>query len=405
MIFAYKGIDKNGKKIKSTIEAPSLDEAKKKLSSKGIIYSSLKEDIRLFSNLLGGKKRYKIDLKTLSTISRELSMYLKAGITIVNAIRIISNQYKKDKKLSLFFSMVATLLNEGKTFYQALEEQKIYILPQFYKQSIKVSQKSGVLDQVLFELAKFLREQERINKQIQSAMAYPSFILIISFFMVGFMLSFVVPKITSIFTQIHQQLPLVTRIVITIGETIKRDGVVIVIMLVLSILFYIMALRYSKSFKFFIHSLMLKIPFFNTLIEKTELARFSYMASLLIRSGIPMAQVINLSSNILKNEVIKDTFLQASSQVVEGKKLSIALTKTSYSIDDSFIQAIALGEETSEVEDVLKNLSELYFEENHDKVTLLLSLIEPIMMLIVGGIIGFIVTAMLLPIFSMNIGS
>ena len=405
MIFAYKGIDKNGKKIKSTIEAPSLDEAKKKLSSKGIIYSSLKEDIRLFSNLLGGKKRYKIDLKTLSTISRELSMYLKAGITIVNAIRIISNQYKKDKKLSLFFSTVATLLNEGKTFYQALEEQKIYILPQFYKQSIKVSQKSGVLDQVLFELAKFLREQERINKQIQSAMAYPSFILIISFFMVGFMLSFVVPKITSIFTQIHQQLPLATRIVITIGETIKRDGVVIVIMLVLSILFYIMALRYSKSFKFFIHSLMLKIPFFNTLIEKTELARFSYMASLLIRSGIPMAQVINLSSNILKNEVIKDTFLQASSQVVEGKKLSIALTKTSYGIDDSFIQAIALGEETSEVEDVLKNLSELYFEENHDKVTLLLSLIEPIMMLIVGGIIGFIVTAMLLPIFSMNVGN
>ncbi len=405
MIFAYKGIDKNGKKIKSTIEAPSLDEAKKKLSSKGIIYSSLKEDIRLFSNLLGGKKRYKIDLKTLSTISRELSMYLKAGITIVNAIRIISNQYKKDKKLSLFFSTVATLLNEGKTFYQALEEQKIYILPQFYKQSIKVSQKSGVLDQVLFELAKFLREQERINKQIQSAMAYPSFILIISFFMVGFMLSFVVPKITSIFTQIHQQLPLATRIVITIGETIKRDGVVIVIMLVLSILFYIMALRYSKSFKFFIHSLMLKIPFFNTLIEKTELARFSYMASLLIRSGIPMAQVINLSSNILKNEVIKDTFLQASSQVVEGKKLSIALTKTSYGIDDSFIQAIALGEETSEVEDVLKNLSELYFEENHDKVTLLLSLIEPIMMLIVGGIIGFIVTAMLLPIFSINVGN
>ena len=404
MIFAYKGIDKNGKKIKSTIEASSLDEAKKKLSSKGIIYSSLKEDIKLFSNLLGAKKRYKIDAKTLSSISRELSMYLKAGITIVNAIKIISNQYKNDKKLSLFFSTISSLLDEGKTFYQALEEQKIYLLPLFYKQSIRVSEKSGVLDQVLFELARFLKEQERINKQIQSAMAYPSFILTISFFMVGFMLSFVVPKITSIFAQMHQELPLITRIVITAGDIMKKDGVAIIIIFILLVFAYILALKYSKSFRFSIHLIMLKIPFFNTLIEKTELARFSYMASLLIRSGIPIAQVINLSSNILKNEVIKDTFLQASSQVVEGKRLSIALTKTPYHISDSFIQAVALGEETSEVEDVLKNLSELYFEENHDKVTLLLSLLEPVMMLIVGGIIGFIVTAMLLPIFSMNIG-
>ena len=405
MIFAYKGIDKNGKKTKSTIDAPSLEDAKKKLSSRGIVYGSIKEDKKLFSTSFNRQKRYKMDAKTLSLISRELSMYLKAGITIVNAIKILSNQYKYDKKLSIFFSAISTLLDEGKTFYQALDEQKIYFVPIFYKQSIKVSEKSGILDQVLYELSRFLKEQERINKQIQSAMTYPSFILIVSFFMVGFMLSFVVPKITSIFTQIHQQLPLITRIVIAIGDTMRKDGMIIISMLILSILSFMAALKHSRSFRFFVHLMMLKIPFFNTLIEKTELARFSYMGSLLIKSGIPIAQVINLSSNILKNEVIKDTFLQASSQVVEGKKLSIALTKTSYCVNDSFIQAIALGEETSQVEDVLKNLSELYFEENHDKVTLLLSLLEPVMMLIVGVIIGFIVAAMLLPIFSMNIGS
>lgn len=405
MIFSYKGIDKNGKKIKSTIEASSFKEAKKKLSSKGIIYSSLKEDIKFFSNLFGEKKRYKIDANTLSTISRELSMYLKAGITIVNAVKIISTQYKYDKKLLLFFSTLASLFDEGKTFYQALEEQKIYSLPAFYKQSIKVSEKSGILEQVLFELARFLKEQERINKQIQSAIAYPSFVLIISFFMLGFMLSFVVPKITSIFTQMHQELPLVTKIIIKVGEITREDGIIIIAAFILLIFIYILLLKFSNSFKSFVHLLILKIPFLGTIVEKSELARFSYMASLLIRSGIPIAQVINLSSNILKNEVIKDTFLQASSQVVEGKRLSIALTKTSYHIDDSFIQAVALGEETSEVEDVLKNLSELYFEENHDKVTLLLSLLEPVMMLMVGGIIGFIVTAMLLPIFSINIGS
>jgi len=128
------------------------------------------------------------------------------------------------------------------------------------------------------------------------------------------------------------------------------------------------------------------------------------MMSLLLKSGIPIVQAINLSANILKNSVIKDIFLQASAKVVEGKKLSLSLTNMPYVVNDSFIQAIALAEETSEVEDVMKNLSELYFEENHDKVTILLSLLEPVLMLFVGGVIGFIVTAMLLPIFSMNIG-
>jgi len=149
---------------------------------------------------------------------------------------------------------------------------------------------------------------------------------------------------------------------------------------------------------------MLKMPLIGAIVMKRELASFSYMASLLIKSGIPIAQVINLSSNILKNSVIKEVFMQASSQVVEGKRLSTALANSSYPPMESFLQAIALGEETSEVESVMKNLSQLYFEENHDKVTLLLSLLEPVMMLIVGGIIGFIVAAMLLPIFSMNIG-
>lgn len=404
MIFTYKGIDKSGKKIKDKIEASDIDEAKKKLSSKGTIYSSIKEEFTFFSGKFDLKKSYNIDVKVLSSLSRELSMYLRAGITIVNAIKIIANQYKNDKKLSLFFSTLATLLDEGKTFYQALDEQKIILLPLFYKQSIKVSEKSGVLDEVLFELSRFLKEQDKINKQIQSAMAYPLFILVVSFFMVGFMLSFVVPKITSIFSQMHQQLPLITRIVIAVGDIMRNYAWIIILVASVLIFAYIAAMKYNKSFQYLIHSMMLKIPFFSMLIEKTELARFAYMASLLLKSGIPITQVINLSSNILKNSVIKEMFLKASSQVVEGKRLSMALASLPNSPNESFMQAIALGEETSEVQEVMKNLSELYFEENHDKVTMLLSLLEPVMMLLVGGIIGFIVTAMLLPIFSMNIG-
>ncbi len=404
MIFIYKGIDANGKKIKEKIEASSWDEAKKKLSSRGIIYNVLKEDVGLNFKNFSLKKQYQIDSKKLSSISREISMYLKAGITIVNAIKIISNQYKNDKYIFLFFETVNTLLGEGKTFYQAIDEQKIIKLPLFYKQSIRVSETSGILDNVLFELARFLKEQDKINKQIQSAMAYPLFMLVISFFMVGFMLSFVVPKITSMFSQMHQQLPLTTRIVITTGDILKQDGIYIIISLIVIVSIFALLMKYQYTFRYAIHKFLLKIPFFGKLIEKTELARFSYMMSLLLKSGIPIVQAINLSANILKNSVIKDIFLQVSTKVVEGKKLSTSLANMHYVVNDSFIQAVALAEETSEVEEVMKNLSELYFEENHDKVTILLSLLEPVLMLFVGSIIGFIVTAMLLPIFSMNIG-
>jgi general secretion pathway protein F/type IV pilus assembly protein PilC len=150
--------------------------------------------------------------------------------------------------------------------------------------------------------------------------------------------------------------------------------------------------------------LALKTPFFGDIVQSSELGRFSYIASVLIRSGVPFVQTVNLGANVLNNSVIKEKFLSASSKVVEGSKFSNALTKGGFKIDRSFVQAIALGEETSQVSNILQNLSDLYFEENRDKIGIFLSLLEPMLMLIVGGVIGFIVSAMLLPIFSMNIG-
>ena len=147
----------------------------------------------------------------------------------------------------------------------------------------------------------------------------------------------------------------------------------------------------------------MKMPIFGTIVLKSELGRFAYIGSLLVRSGVPFVQMINLSTNILHNSVLKKLFGEAAQKVVEGMRLSTALHESKITIDDAFVQAIALGEETSGLEPVLVNISELYFEENRDKIGLLLTLLEPFLMLFVGGVIGFIVAAMLLPIFSMSI--
>lgn len=403
MIFKYKGIDEEGRSVSDKIEAETLEEAKSKLKFKNIIYKSILEETPSFFDNLKLNRKYKIPPKELSALSRELSMYIRSGITIVSALKIIKSHYENNKKIKLFLNTVSTHLDEGKDFYTALETQGVVELPEFFKHSVKVSENGGMLDEVLMELSRFLKEQDRITKEIRSAFAYPTFMIVVSLLMIAFMLSFVVPQITGIFESMNQELPTPTIVVIAMGDFFNNNFTnILFIIFIFTALFSIM-MKKSYSFAYSVHKLLLKMPFFGTITQKSELARFSYIASLLTRSGVPFVQTVNLSANILNNLVIKELFITASKKVVEGKLLSHALNDSKTQIDYAFIQAIALGEETSEVENVLTNISELYFEENRDKISTLLTLLEPSLMLFVGGSIGFIVAAMLLPIFSMSI--
>jgi len=403
MIFKYKGIDSQGKRVSEKIEALSIEEAKSKLKAKKIIYQTLKEDSPSFFDKLEFSRKYKITPKELASLSRELAMYIRSGITIVSALKIIQSHYDNNKKIKLFLATVSTHLDEGKNFYTSLEAQSVIELPEFYKHSIKVSETGGLLDDVLMELSRFLKEQDRINKEIKSAFAYPTFMVVVSLLMISFMLAFVVPQITGIFEQMNQELPLPTQIVVVLGDFFNEYFTTILGIIFIAIVFFAVMIKKSYSFAYKVHSLLLKMPLFGLITQKSELARFSYIAALLTRSGVPFVQTVNLSANILKNLVLKELFVESSQKVVEGKLLSKALVGSTTKIDYAFVQAIALGEETSEVENVLTNMSELYFQENRDKISTLLTLLEPALMLFVGGTIGFIVAAMLLPIFSMSI--
>jgi len=403
MIFAYRGINAEGKRVRSKIEAASLDEAKSKLKAQRILYESIHEDAPSFLDNLSLTRRYRISPKELSQLSRELAMYIRSGITIVNAIRIVQMHYEHHRKMSLFLKTVSTYLDEGKNFYSALDSQRIVILPEFFKQSIKVSESGGILDEVLIELSRFLKEQDRINKEVRGAFAYPAFMLGVSLLMVAFMLTFVVPQITGIFASMKQELPAITRFVVASGNFLNAHYVLLGALIAGSAALFYLLRRFNRTFLYLSDRFFLRVPILGTIALKSELGRFAYVGSLLVRSGVPFVQTINLAANILRNSVLKRLFSDAAEKVVEGKRLSSALHEASYKIDTAFVQAIALGEETSQLEPVLVNISELYFEENRDRIAMLLSLLEPALMLFVGGVIGFIVAAMLLPIFSMSI--
>ena len=405
MLFKYKGIDSSGNKVSSKIEADSLIHAKSKLKSQNIIFRDLQEDYLFTFTKNFGRGSVVIPYSTLSNISKEISIYLKSGISLIGAVKLLNITYKDHKKLNAFFESVSSYLNEGKSFYKALENQKIYKLPEFYKQSVKVSENGGLLENVLEELAVFLNEQEAVIKQAKQSMVYPLFIFVVAIGSIIFMLSFVVPKITEIFIQLDQELPTITKFVVATGDMFFKYYWAIILSLIAQVIGFIYFYKYNNSFRYFIDKMLLHIPYLKKLFEHSELSRFAYMNSILISSGVPVARAFNLSSNVLKNIVLKTIFQNASNRVVEGERLSKILKENKlYALDQAFIQALSVGEDTSQIGKMLENLANLYNDSNKNKIKMLLSLLEPFMMLVVGGIIGFIIIAMLLPIFSLSVG-
>ncbi len=395
MKYKYTAFDKHGKKIKGTIEASSLKEAKTKL--KDLIILDIKP-VKSFNFSFSSK----VSKKELSKLFNVLGLYLKASIPIVTAINLTKNQ-TENVKLVKFLDYLQSSIKEGQTFHSAIETQKLVKIPKYIISSVKVGEESGKLDIVLIEMSKFLKDEEKLSSKTTQALIYPLFIVTVSVFLVSFMLTTVVPKIVKVFENLDQKLPTITQIVISSGNFLKENYILLLTtVLMLSILISFLYKKNSK-FRYFTHNIALKIPILKKIIISKELGRFSYLTYILTSSGVNYITAINLSTNTIENEKIKEIFQKALNDVIEGKKLSVSLAKAGFDFDKSFLQAIALAEETSEVSEILKNISEIYFEENESRINILLSMLEPMLIVIIGAAIGFIVTALLLPMFSMNL--
>lgn len=401
----YKGIDASGVSIKGVIEASNVEEAKKKLKGQGILFSDISMQEQSLFALLSLFKQKNLPASVLSTLSRDLAVYLNAGVPLIRALALLRHQSTADSRMERFFETLIAHIQEGKSFAQALEIQEFYSLPAFYVGTLRISEDRGILARVLNELSMYLTMQEKIKTQLRQAMVYPSFIIVVSILMISFMLTVVVPKITTVFETTGQALPMLTQTVIGMAHFFADYWFFILLGAISVVGMFVYKMATDYRFKKSIHLLILKFPILGKMVETGDLARFCTIASLLIRSGIPVVNTMKLSSITLSSEVIKELFEQASVKIVEGASLSKALVQSgSYQIDPSFIEAVAIGEETSEVAAMLEHLSILYIDSNKDKIALFLSVLEPALMLIIGGVIGVIVTAMLLPIFSLNLG-
>jgi len=403
MLYKYKGITKQGKNVSGTIEASGEDEAKQKLKTQGIFY---KEIVQTKEITLKNFSQREMPGPLLSSFAKELSSYLNSGMAILTAIRLIEDQHRKEKKYASFLSSLRTMIEEGKSLYHALNSQSVYAMPDFFLQSINVAGQSGKMVPVLIQMGDFFSTQAKIKKQVGNALAYPMFIFIVAIGMVGFLITFVVPKITGIFADTGQELPDITKFVLSISDFLSNHYVGLMVGIVGTIIGFKLAYKYIYPFKRFYDGLVLRLPIVGGLVQNHELGRFSYILSLMLSSGVSYAHAVKLATSTFSNSAFKEAFEEASVKVIEGNKLSHALQRgKGIKPKRNFMQGLALGEESSEVAQILSNIAILYREENDDRLKLLLSLLEPFMMLFIGGVVGIIVSAMLLPIFSMNLGS
>lgn len=403
MLFKYRGFDKAGKRTKGTVSASSLEDATQKLKNSGIYYDALLPVSKTFS--LSELTHREMPGELLSSFSRELSAYLKSGMTILTAIKLMENQHEGEKRYLSFLNSVHTMIDEGKSLYQALTGQSVYSLPEFYVQSLNIAGQSGKMAEVLTNMGDFFSAQEKVRKQVKGAMVYPAVIFTVAIAITGFLITFVVPKITEIFEDTNQKLPPITQFVLAVSDFLTSYYIHLTIGIIMLVVLFKIAYAKWHTFHRFIDGILLRVPILGNLIQNHELGRFSYILSLLLGSGVAYAQAVKLAVGSFGNYKFIDLFEKASEKVIEGNKLSNALQLTkSTKIKRNFLQSLALGEESSEVSEVLENLSKLYAEENEEKLKILLSLLEPAMMLLIGAVVGVIVSAMLLPIFTMTQG-
>ena len=398
MTFSYKGYSKEGKRVKGTLHAPSVDVAKELLKAEGILVESIKQRMQFFVR--------PIPPALIAALGRNLSLYLKAGISLNQGLRLVADNYPKKSKQRTFLEEIVRQIESGSSFSDALASQNVYLIPPYFLHTIKVAQKSGNLELVLLELSDYVQEQERIKRDVVKAFIYPSFIMIIAIAMINFMLTTIIPKIVDMFESTKSELPTSTKITLALSHFFQAYSWLMLIIVIILISALVLSWKSNEKFGYMMDRFVLKIPLLGDMIVFMELGRFGRVMALLLQSGVPFAQALKFASQTIGNRYLQKLFGNIAAQIVEGKSFTQAVKESvgKREIPNDFVNAVALGEKSSHLAFSLKSLAELYAQQNRDRIDVMLALLEPVLMLTIGGIIGFLVISMLLPIFSISLG-
>ncbi len=398
MEFIYTAIAKSGKKESSTIQAANALAAGHLLKEQGFFPTEIVE------KKSGGALEFAKNLSSVSLAEKinfveNLGVMLKAGIAVSRAMQILVKQ-TKNAKFKNILSSIYSQVEQGKNISDALAEHK-EVFSDIMINMIKVGEISGNLEKSLEYLSIQMKREADLKSKIKGAMIYPS-VIIGAMFLIGVLMSiFVLPQLTSIFKEFTASLPLSTRIVIKIADFMSGNAVVVIFGLVAAIALVIVGLR-TKPGQKLLDFVLLHFFIINTIIKKINLARFSRILSSLLKSGVPIVQSLEVAGDSMGNIFYKTLISQAASDVRVGKSLTSSLGKDTTLFPVLVVQMLQVGEESGTVQDILEQLALHYEEEVDTTLRNLSTIIEPLLILFIGGIVGFLAMALISPIYNIS---
>ncbi|MCM8787275.1 MAG: type II secretion system F family protein [Candidatus Omnitrophica bacterium] len=400
----YKYTAKKGPQevIKGKIEAASEREAIEKLSQEGYLPINLEEMAYETSKLVNDNalKRYRVKSKYITDFTKQLATLLKAGMPILDALTTISEQVQNLALKNIILSIYNDI-KSGIAFSTSLEKFP-NIFSSFYISMVKAAENSGNLYNVLLQIAEYRSKQEELFSRIKIALSYPLLMLFVGLLTIIFMFTFVMPRLLKIYWSLQQKLPLPTKILISITSFFQKKEILIAIVVILAILFLFRRFSKTEEAKIRIDKYKLQLPILGTFFLKTELTRFCYTLALLIHSGVPIVKAINIAIPITRNEIIRKHLYQSCQHLEEGGSFGKSL-KASGVFPPFMSNLIIIGEVSGKLSDSLYEVATNYEKEIDQMLKLFSALLEPILILFMGLVVGFIVIAMLLPIFEINV--
>ncbi|MBP7216780.1 MAG: type II secretion system F family protein [Candidatus Omnitrophica bacterium] len=399
MLYKYRAKKGPDDVVDGTIEANSEKEAIEKISMLGFLPLRLEEGAQAHAASVSSAKGYqgRIGSREITIVSRQLASLLKAGVPILSSLKIIAEQ-SDSLGVRQVLNSIHDAVKEGATFSSGLSQYPKIFSP-LYIAMVRTGENSGVLPEVLFRIAEYRTKQEEALSRFRMALAYPVLMALVGMGTIIFMLTYVMPRLIKIFVTLGQQLPLPTRILIKVSNGLQIWWVWVVVAL-----FMVVAYRQSRTqaARVILSNLSLRLPLLGKFMIKSELARFSSTLELLLRSGIPILKAIDVAIPVVHNEVLKDKLKASYLELEQGGSFGKSLRHAK--VFPLFMaNLITVGEESGKLSDALTEIAVSYERDTDEATKIMANLLEPLMILGMGLIVGFIVIAMLLPIFEINV--
>ena len=397
MAIAFQWSGKTTKGIVETgeITAKTKEEVIAQLRRRNITPTIITEKptkVRRFG--LGGK----VKDKDLVVFTRQFATMIDAGLPLVQALEILSTQVE-NKNFGRTIAQIKVDVESGSTYADGLKKHP-RVFSELYVNMVAAGEAGGILDTILNRLAAYIEKAMKLKKKVKSAMVYPVVVTTVAVLVIAIIMIFVVPTFAKMFAQLGGVLPLPTRIVINMSNFIAGIGGLLVLGAIVAGVVFIVQFRKTEKGKHIIDKILLKLPIFGVLLQKVAVAKFTRTLGTLVSSGVPILDGLEITAKTSGNKVIEYAIMDVRKAVVAGKTLAEPITKAKV-FPPMVTHMIAVGESTGALDSMLSKIADFYDDEVDAAVSNLTAMMEPILMVFLGGAVGFIVIAMYLPIFKL----